>query len=181
MKIGIISSEGKPTLAAFYGEVWVPVPRALEALGMEPVNEMAAFIERYGDAVGPPESKDSGVGSERRAGRLHTPHKGRGLSAARARSAETLYCPRQQQLLCSGLQKSHLQAAGDGAALQLQPGGPQQRETLGRGFVGGGWNYEMVCVMGKACHNAKKEAAYDYVFGYTNMLDHSGQLSRLPL
>lgn len=101
---------------------------------MEPVNEMAAFIERYGDAVVPLNQKIQGVGSERRAGRLHTPHKGRGLSAARARSAETLYCPRQQQLLCSGLQKSHLQAAGDGAALQLQPGGPQQRGDTGQGI-----------------------------------------------
>ena len=51
MKIGIISSEGKPTLAAFYGDIWVSVPRALEALKLEPVNEMAAFITRYGDTV----------------------------------------------------------------------------------------------------------------------------------
>ena len=41
MKIGIIQTEQGPNLAAFYGENWVSVPKALEALGEKPVNEMA--------------------------------------------------------------------------------------------------------------------------------------------
>ena len=51
MKIGIIQTEQGPNLAAFYGENWVSVPKALEALGEKPVNEMAQFIETYCDTV----------------------------------------------------------------------------------------------------------------------------------
>ena len=45
MKIGIIQTQEGPNLAAFYGENWVSVPKALEALGEKPINEMGAFIE----------------------------------------------------------------------------------------------------------------------------------------
>ena len=52
--------------------------------------------------------------------------------------------------------------------------------TIQDGYAGGGWNYEMVCVMGKPCHGVAARDAYDYVFGYTNMLDHSGRYQNYP-
>ena len=51
MKIGIIKASQGPCLAAFYGDQWVSVPKALEALGEKPINEMGAFIETYCDSV----------------------------------------------------------------------------------------------------------------------------------
>ena len=51
MKIGIIHApEGAP-LAAFNGESGGSIPKALEALGELPVNELGAFIERWCDAI----------------------------------------------------------------------------------------------------------------------------------
>ena len=44
MKIGIIQTEKGPSLASIYGERWVSIPAALEALGEKPINEMAEFI-----------------------------------------------------------------------------------------------------------------------------------------
>lgn len=180
MKIGIISSEGKPTLAAFYGDSWVSVPRALEALGMEPVNEMAAFIERYGDTVVPLNQEIQELMQKGALDRYIYPVKGatflppvpavpklftaRGNSSCFVRVCKSPIC--KQPVM---EQRYNFNLVGHNSV-----------ETLGKGFAGGGWNYEMVCVMGKACHNAKKESAYDYVFGYTNMLDHSGRYQDYP-
>ena len=51
MKIGIIKAADGPSLAAIYGDRWVEVPKALEALGEPVINEMSAFIETYCDTV----------------------------------------------------------------------------------------------------------------------------------
>lgn len=178
MKIGIISSNGTPTLAAFYGDIWVSVPQALEALNMEPVNEMAAFIERYGDDVVPLNQKIDRLAQDGKIAtysvkqatflppvpaspKLFT---GRGNSACFVRTGRSPIC--KQPVM---EQRYNFNLVGHNSV-----------ETLKSGFVGGGWNYEMVCVMGKPCHGVTKENAYDYVFGYVNMLDHSGNYSDYP-
>lgn len=180
MEIGIISSEGKPTLAAFYGDVWVSVPRALEALQLEPVNEMAAFITRYGDTVVSLNQKIQALVQEGAAGEYTHPVQdavflppvpavpklftARGNSGCFVRVCRSPIC--KQPAL--DLRYSFNMIGHNGV------------QTFKKGFVGGGWNYEMVCVMGKPCHGADKASAYDYVFGYTNMLDHSGRYADYP-
>ena len=44
----------------------------------------------------------------------------------------------------------------------------------------GGWNQEFIAVIGKQAKDVKKEEAFDYIGGYTLMIDHSGYHERSP-
>ncbi len=44
----------------------------------------------------------------------------------------------------------------------------------------GGWNQEFIAVIGKQAKDVKKEEAFDYIGGYTLMIDHSGYHDRSP-
>ena len=48
------------------------------------------------------------------------------------------------------------------------------------GWRGYGWNYEMIVVMGKPCHNVTAEHAEEYIFGYSNMLEYAGGHGTYP-
>lgn len=177
MKIGIIQTAQGPSLAAFYGENWVSVPRALEALGEKPINEMAEFIEAYCDTVVALNDRirklyESGEAKEYTypvAGAIFLPplpavpklFTARGNSAVFTRVCKSPVCkqPVMEQRYNFNL-VGHLST-----------------EVVRDGFTATGWNYEMVVVMGKPCHGVTEENVEDYVFGYTNMLDHGGGYS----
>ena len=172
MKIGIIQTPDGPSLAAIYGDSWVSVPKALEALGEKPVNEMAAFIETYCDTVVSLNEKIRTLAEEGKA-EYHplaevqflpplpaTPKllTARGNSAVFTRVIKSPVC--KQPVM---EQRYNFNLVGHLATSVVRDG-----------FKGTGWNYEMVVVMGKPCHGVTQENVEDYIFGYTNMLDHGG-------
>ncbi len=181
MKLGIISRGGTPTLAAVYDGCWAEVPAALAALGREPVTELRTFIEGYGDEV---VSLNAAIGAlTRRSPRPDFVHPldggteflpplpaspklftARGNSACFTRVGKSAIC-RQPVME----QRYSFNLVGHNSVW-----------TVRDGFQGDGWNYEMVCVMGKPCHNVSTTTAYDHVFGYVNMLDHSGAYDNYP-
>lgn len=174
MKIGIIQTQEGPSLAAVYGESWVSVPKALEALGEAPVNEMAAFIETYCDSVVELNKKINALVENGQAKEYTYPLDGaqflpplpavpklftaRGNSAVFTRVIKSPVCKQpvmEQRYNFNLVGHEHTMVVHDG-------------------FTGTGWNYEMVVVMGKPCHGVTEENVEQYVFGYTNMLDHGG-------
>lgn len=181
MKIGIISEGGAPALAAVYGDVWVSVPKALGALGLEPVNELSDFISRYGADV---------AALNRDIENLFKNGKAEGFSHPLADDLEFLPpLPRSPKLFTArGNSATFVRVCKSPVCKQPVMEQRYNFNLIGHnglhvvrdGYASGGWNYEMVCVMGKPCHGAAKENAYDYVFGYTNMLDHSGRYKNYP-
>ena len=174
MKIGIIQTEQGPNLAAFYGENWVSVPKALEALGEKPVNEMAQFIEIYCDTVVELNQRIYALVEKGEAKAYTYPVEGaiflpplpatpkfftaRGNSALHTRMRKMPVC--KQPVL---EQRYNFNLAGHDNTFVAKDG-----------FKGFGWNYEMVVVMGKSCQGITKETAEEHIFGYTNMLEFAG-------
>lgn len=174
MKIGIMQTPEGPSLAAIYGDSWVSVPRALEALGKPPVNEMAAFIEAYSDTVVTLNAQIRQLADSGQAAAYTFPLSGAQflpplpavpkLLTSRGNSA--VFCRVQKIPICKQPvmeQRYNFNLVGH-----------LSTEVVRDGFTATGWNYEMVVVMGKPCHGVKVENVKDYIFGYTNMLDHGG-------
>lgn len=177
MKIGIINTKCGPSLAAVYGDSWVEVPKALAALGEEPINEMAAFIERYCDTVVALNEKIRALFEDGKAADYTWPLAGaeflppmpavpklftaRGNACCFTRVCKSPVC--KQPVM---EQRYNFNLVGHNAT-----------EVIQDGFTGSAWNYEMVVVMGKPCHGVTEDQVEDYVFGYTNMLDHGGGYS----
>ena len=174
MKIGIIQTEQGPNLAAFYGESWVSVPKALEALGEKSINEMAEFIEVYCDAVVDLNKRIYALLESGEAKNYTYPVEGatflaplpatpkfftaRGNSALHTRMRKTPVC--KQPVF---EQRYNFNLAGHLNTCVAKDG-----------FRGYGWNYEMVVVMGKTCQGITEAEAEDHIFGYTNMLEFAG-------
>ena len=172
MKIGIIQTEQGPSLAAIYGENWVSVPAALELLGEKPVNEMATFIETYCDTVVELNERIRSLASSGKiavqslAGAKFLPplpavpklFTARGNSAVHTRVGLSRIC-RQPVME----QRYNFNLVGHKHTMVVRDG-----------FKGTGWNYEMIAVMGKPCHSVSEDQVENYIFGYTNMLDHGG-------
>jgi 2-keto-4-pentenoate hydratase/2-oxohepta-3-ene-1,7-dioic acid hydratase in catechol pathway len=174
MKIGIIQTQEGPSLAAFYGENWVSVPKALEALGEKPINEMGAFIEAYCDTVVDLNQRIYALVENGEAAAYSYPIEGatflpplpavpklltaRGNSAVHTRVGRGHIC--KQPVM---EQRYNFNLVGHKDTMVVKDG-----------FKGTGWNYEMIVVVGKTCHSVTEETVEDYIFGYTNMLDHGG-------
>jgi 2-keto-4-pentenoate hydratase/2-oxohepta-3-ene-1,7-dioic acid hydratase in catechol pathway len=172
MKIGIIQGHNGPTLAAIYGDSWVSIPEALEALGEIPVNEMAQFIDTYCDTVVEINEKiralvaSHGTEAYPLADAIFLPplpavpklFTARGNSAVFTRVIKSKVC--KQPVM---EQRYNFNLVGH-----------KHKMVVRDGFKGTGWNYEMVAVMGKPCHGVPEEQVEKYIFGYTNMLDHGG-------
>lgn len=174
MKIGIIQTKQGQKLAAFYGESWVSVSDALEALGEKPVSEMTDFIENYRDGVvelnkrilALVESGEAKAYMYPVAGATFLPplpavpklFTARGNSAVHTRVGKGHIC--KQPVM---EQRYNFNLVGHGHTMVVKDG-----------FTGNAWNYEMIVVMGKPCHGITEENAEEYIFGYTNMLDHGG-------
>lgn len=174
MKIGIIQTQEGPSLAAFYGESWVSVPKALEALGEAPVNEMAAFIEAYCDSVVDLNKRIYALVENGEAKGFTYPVDGAEFlpplpavpTFFTARGNSALHTRIKMRPVCKQPvmeQRYNFNLAGH-----------LTTNVVRDGFKGYGWNYEMVVVMGKPCHGITKENAEDYIFGYTNMLEYAG-------
>jgi 2-keto-4-pentenoate hydratase/2-oxohepta-3-ene-1,7-dioic acid hydratase in catechol pathway len=172
MKIGIIQTEKGPSLAAIYGENWVSVPAALEILGEKPINEMAEFITAYCDTVVELNDRiralvENGMLEKQSlteaeflpplpaVPKLFT---ARGNSAVHTRVGKSRTC-RQPVME----QRYNFNLVGH-----------KHTMVVTEGFKGTGWNYEMIAVMGKPCHGITEDQVENYIFGYTNMLDHGG-------
>ena len=172
MKIGVLKTEGGSVLAAIYGESWVSVPAALKALGEEPVNEMAKFIETYCDTV---VSLNEKIRVLAQTGNVES------LPLAGAEflppipAAPKLYTARGNSAVFTRVIKSPVakQPVME-QRYNFNLVGHLATSVVRDGFDSTGWNYEMVVVMGKPCRNVSEENVEDYVFGYTNMLDHIG-------
>lgn len=172
MKIGIIQTEKGPSLAAIYGENWVSVPNALEALGEQPVNEMASFIETYCDTV---------VQLNERIRELVSGGKIAVQSLADAKflpplpAVPKLFTARGNSAVHTRVGKSRLcrQPVME-QRYNFNLVGHKHTMVVRDGFKGTGWNYEMIVVMGKPCHGVPEDQVENYIFGYTNMLDHGG-------
>lgn len=172
MKIGIIQTEKGPSLAVIYGENWVSVPAALEVLGEKPINEMASFIEAYCDTVVELNKRiralvDGGkVAAQSLKGAKFLPplpavpklFTARGNSAVFTRVIKSPVC--KQPVM---EQRYNFNLVGHMHTMVVRDG-----------FKGTGWNYEMIAVVGKPCHGVPQDQVEDYIFGYTNMLDHGG-------
>lgn len=180
MKIGIIQTSEGPNLAAIYGESWVSVPKALETLGENPINEMSAFIESYCDNVVQLNKNICQLVETGQAEAYTYPLSGahflpplpespklltaRGNSAVFTRARKFPVCKQpvmEQRYNCNLV--GHLST-----------------HVVRDGFISSGWNYEMVVVLGKPCHGVSIEDAEKYIFGYTNMLDHGGRYTNAP-
>ena len=174
MKIGIIHAPQGPTLAAFYGESWVSLPKALEALGEVPLNELGAFIELWCDAIPQLDQKIRKLLESGASAPFTYPIKG----------ARFLPPLPQQPVLFTARGNSALHTRLKNNPVCKQPvmeqrynfnlGGHLDTYVARDGFKGYGWNYEMIVVMGKPCHGITQEQAEDYIFGYTNMLEFAG-------
>ena len=174
MKIGIIKTDAGPSLAAFYGKNWVSVPKALEALGEKPINEMAEFIETYCDTVvdlnkrifALVESGEARPYTYPVAGAQFLPPLPAVPTFFTARGNSALHTRIKSRPVCKQPvmeQRYNFNLAGHDVVC-----------VADEGFRGYGWNYEMVVVIGKTCHNVTEENAEDYIFGYTNMLEFAG-------
>lgn len=172
MKIGVINKNEKIFLTAFYEGNLVSLPDALEELGEKRINEMGAFIRAWHSDI---------VHLNERIYKLYKAGKtsfytwpaanaeffppmpqnpkiltGRGNSAVFVRSIRGALC--KQPVL---EQRYNFNYTGHNSTFCLDPT-----------YKGaGGWNYEMVMVIGKTAKNVRKEDAYDYIFGYTSMID----------
>ena len=174
MKIGIINTCSGPSLAAIYGDNWVSVPKALEALGEAPVNEIAAFIERYCDTVAELNEKIRTLYLEGKAASYTYPLAGAEFLPP-VPAVPKLLTARGNACCFTRVIKSPVckQPVME-QRYNFNMVGHNYESVIRDGYKGVGWNYEMIVVMGKPCHNIGTEDAEKYVFGYTNMLDHGG-------
>ena len=171
MKIGILSYQDVCSLAAVYGDVWVELPAALKRLGMPAHEELRDFIREYQDGIPALNEKIEAFMKENPDSALIHPvaeskflppipaqprlQTFRGNSCVFARCCKSIL----PKLPTSDLRTS-FNIVGHDSVFELKDEG--------------GWNLEIVMVMGKDARNVKREDAYDYVFGYTSILDHSG-------
>ena len=174
MKIGMIQTEQGPNLAAFYGEIWVSVPKALEALGEKPVNEMATFIETYCDTVVELNKKIYALVENGKAKDYTYPVAGAAFLPPLP-SVPKLFTARGNSAVHTRVGRGHIckQPVME-QRYNFNLVGHKHTMVVRDGFTGTGWNYEMVVVIGKPCHTVSEENVEDYIFGYTNMLDHGG-------
>ena len=174
MKIGIIQTEKGPNLAAFYGENWVSVPHALEALGEKSINEMASFIDTYCDTVVELNKRiyalvQSGKAKDYTypvAGATFLPPLPATPKFFTARGNSALHTRMRKNPICKQPvfeQRYNFNLAGHLNTCVVKDG-----------FRGYGWNYEMVVVMGKNCQGITEADAEAHIFGYTNMLEFAG-------
>ena len=174
MKIGIIQTEKGPNLAAFYGENWVSVPKALEALREKPINEMAEFIEVYCDTVVDLNKRIYALVEIGEAKEYTYPVAGATFLAPlpatpkffTARGNSALHTRMRKNPICKQPvfeQRYNFNLAGHLNTCVAKDG-----------FRGYGWNYEMVVVMGKTCQGITEAEAEENIFGYTNMLEFAG-------
>ena len=181
MKIGIVSHEGTPNLAAFYRDGWIALREVLPKVGRIGVNELSAFIKRYGSDVVALNGEilnflSTGEGStylhpvtDRLAYLPPVPAvplllTARGNSACFTRVIK-MKLPKQPTLE----QRFNFNMVGHNSTWRV----PED-------LAGSGWNYEMVAVMGSSCRNTDEAHALDHVFGYTNMLDHGCRRKNYP-
>ena len=174
MKIGIIKTPRGPELAAFYGENWVSVPKALEALGEKPVNEMESFIETYCDTVVDLNDRIRALLASGKAADYTYPVAGAEFLPPLP-AQPTFFTARGNSALHTRLKKRPVckQPVME-QRYNFNLAGHLTEYVVKDGFKGYGWNYEMVVVMGKPCHGITKENAQDYIFGYTNMMEFAG-------
>lgn len=180
MKIGVISLKGTPTLAAIYGDVWVSIPEALKSLGREPVNELSQFIAQYCGGI-PALNEETGALVSRGAAAAYTYPLAGAEFLPPLPASPTLFTARGNSACFTRVCKSPVckQPVME-QRFNFNLVGHNSLWTIRDGYAGGGWNYEMVCVMGKPCHGVSEKDAGQYIFGYTNMLDHSGRYQDFP-
>lgn len=171
MKIGILSHGEACCLGAVYGDRWIELPAALSRLGMPAPEELRAFIRAYHNRTADLNTKiEPLMDDPAYAGIIHpvaettfhapVPAQPR-LQTSRGNSALfTRHIRARLPKLPVSEVRTNFNIVGHNSTFELK--GP------------GGWNLEIVMVMGEDARNVSYENAYDYVFGYTNMLDHSG-------
>ena len=174
MKIGVIQTEKGPSLAAIFGEEWVSVPAALKALGEPPVNEMAQFIETYCDTVVELNEKIRGLVTSG-AAKDYTYPLADATFLPPLPAVPKLFTARGNSAVFTRVIKSNVckQPVME-QRYNFNLVGHNHKMVVREGFKGTGWNYEMIAVMGKPCHGVPEEQVEEYIFGYTNMLDHGG-------
>lgn len=171
MKIGILSHGPTTGLAAVYGRQWAHLPGLLSDLNMPAPEELREFIRQYHRKI--PQLNEKlmeAIHREQYAKHLHpvsesfflppVPAHPR-LQTARGNSALFSRCLRSELPKQPVLEiRTNFNLVGHDAHFELK--GP------------GGWNYEIVLVIGQDARWIPKDKAYDHVFGYTSMLDHAG-------
>ena len=173
MKIGIIKNSGEPLMVAVYGKDGVSIPEALEMLGERRVNELSEFITCWQADIVSLNEKIRGLYQSGKAKDFIFPLQnaeflppfpknpkiltGRGNSTLFTQAVEVPLC--RQPII---EQRYNFNYAGHNSTL-----------TFGPDTLKGGWNYEIAAVMGKTAKDVKKENAYEYIFGYTSMIDMS--------
>ena len=173
MKIGYIKYNNEKKLAAFYGEDWVELSGALPLSGEETAKTLEEFIKLYSERVPEVNDKIKALYESGKLSELAHPQKdamflppipevpklftGRGNSACFTRVTKGAVC-RQPVLE----QRYNFNLTGHNF-----------HEARYADFVSSGWNYEMIAVFAKPCHDVTVEEAEEYIFGYTNMLEHA--------
>lgn len=158
-------------IGAVYGEQWIELPGALRKLGMPAPEELRDFIREYHNRT---QALDE----------LIAP------MVNRAEYAALVHPVAQTRFLPPVPQAPRLQTARGNSALFTRcirsklPKLPIMVIRTNFNIVGhnssfmlkgqGGWNLEIVMVLGRDARDVSAGDAYDYVFGYTLMLDHSG-------
>jgi len=180
MKIGIIKAADGPSLAAVYGDRWVEVPKALEALGEPVINEMSAFIETYCDTVVSLNDRIRGLLEDGSAADYTHPLAGSEFLPP-IPASPVLFTARGNSACFTRVRKNPIckQPVME-QRYNFNLVGHDYVNPIRDGFRGFGWNYEMIVVMGKPCHNVTKENAEDYIFGYSNMLEYAGGHGSYP-
>ena len=171
MKIGILSHAGVTSLAAVYGGRWIELPAASKKLGLPVCGELREFIRAYQDRI--PELDKALQGLLASGGCeeiVHPVAESKFLPPIPA--APRLQTARGNSCIFSRCIMSKLPKL---PVLEIRPSfNIVGHDSTFEMKAPGGWNLEIVMVMGRDARNVKAADAYDYVFGYTNILDHSG-------
>lgn len=180
MKIGLIEKNGTPVPAAFYGNEWLDLSKALAAAGKKPAEDLESFITEYNGSIPELDRCLKELMAQGKLAQFMYPQEGAKFLPPVPGSPK-LFTGRGNSACFNRVNRSPICRQ---PVLEMRHNfnfvGHNSEEVIKKGFAGGGWNYEMICVMGKPCRNVSKEEAYDYVFGYTNMLDHSGRYDKYP-
>lgn len=179
MKLAILRRNAEPKLAAVFGEQYVDISRALPMLSEEPVGELRQFITRYHDKIPELETQLRQL--------MHGP--AHGLVHDVAGSEFLPPVPKSPKLL-TARGNSTIFTRVVQSSLPKQPVmemryafnivGHDAMFTLPQTMGTGGWNMELVTVLGQTTSCVGKEDALANIFGYTLMLDHGGRTDSYP-
>lgn len=178
MKIGILKHSGTESLAAVYGPDFLEIPGALQTLGEKPVTELRELIMAYGDRI---------LELDAQFQKLLKTHPQ--LTHPLAESeflppvprCPKLFTSRGNSAVFTRVMKSKLPKQPTmEMRYRFNMTGHNATYVMPENYDSGGWNFELVAVFGKTASRVPQESAYDAIFGYTAMLDHSGRLKDYP-